>query len=107
MGGVVRSRFLGLAAAAALVLAASAGAATAPRWIVFSATSTGHINAQLYRIQASGEGLQQLTSGAYSSLAPSFSHDGKRIVFARAEIGILAMNVDGTGLRRLTKNGRD
>ena len=31
-----------------------AGAASQPRWIVFSATSTGHINAQLYRIHPSG-----------------------------------------------------
>jgi Tol biopolymer transport system component len=100
--------FAPLALAVVLAIAATtAGAASQPRWIVFSATSTGHINAQLYRIQTSGEGLQQLTTGSYSSLAPNFSRDGKRIVFARAEVGILTMNVDGTRLRRLTKNGRD
>jgi dipeptidyl aminopeptidase/acylaminoacyl peptidase len=87
--------------------AAAADAASSPRWIVFSATSPGHINAQLYRIQSTGKELEQLTTGSYSSLAPNFSRDGKRIVFARTGVGILSMNVDGTGLRRLTTNGRD
>jgi Tol biopolymer transport system component len=88
--------------------AASAGAtAKAPRWIVFSATSPGGITAQLFRIHPSGEGLKQLTTGSYSSLAPSFSADGKRIVFARTGVGVLTMNLDGTGLHRLTTNGRD
>jgi Tol biopolymer transport system component len=96
--------------ALAIVLAASAataGAAPAARWIVFSATSPGSITAQLFRIHPSGEGLKQLTTGSYSSLAPSFSADGKRIVFARTGVGILTVNLDGTGLHRLTKNGRD
>jgi dipeptidyl aminopeptidase/acylaminoacyl peptidase len=95
------------AAAVVLAIAATAGAASPPHWIVFSATSPGHINAQLYRIQSSGDGLRQLTTGSYSSIAPRFSPDGKRIAFARAGVGILTMNVDGTGLRRLTTNGRD
>jgi Tol biopolymer transport system component len=99
--------FVAVTVVLAVASSAAAGAATAPRWIVFSATSTGHINAQLYRIQTTGEGLKQLTTGSYSSLAPNFSADGKRIVFARAGVGILSINVDGTGLRRLTTNGRD
>jgi Tol biopolymer transport system component len=96
--------------ALAIMLAIAAGtarAAATPRWIVFSATSPGKIPAQLFRIQSTGEGLQQLTTGSYSSLAPSFSADGKRIVFARTGVGILSMSLDGTGLRRLTTNGRD
>jgi Tol biopolymer transport system component len=99
--------FVSVVAMLAVASSAAAGAATQPRWIVFSATSSGHINAQLYRIQTSGEGLKQLTTGSYTSLAPSFSRDGKRIVFARVGVGILSMNLDGTGLRRLTTNGRD
>jgi Tol biopolymer transport system component len=103
-----RSTTLSLAAVAVvLAIAATASAASSPHWIVFSATSPGHIDAQLYRIQASGAGLKQLTTGSYSSIAPRFSPDGKRIAFARAGVGILTMNVDGTGLRRLTTNGRD
>src|SRR3954462_15728840 len=102
MKGGMKWRLSSLAAlAAGLALAASAGAATAPRWIVFSATSSGHINAQLYRIQTSGDGLKQLTTGSYPSFAPNFSPDGKRIVFARTGVGILSVNLDGTGLRRL------
>jgi Tol biopolymer transport system component len=99
--------FVAVTVVLAVASSAAAGAAAQPRWIVFSATSSGHINAQLYRIQASGEGLKQLTTGAYSSLAANFSRDGKRIVFARVGVGILSMNVDGTGIRRLTTNGRD
>jgi dipeptidyl aminopeptidase/acylaminoacyl peptidase len=104
-------RTLSLASVALAVVlgiaAATAGAASQPRWIVFSATSPGHINAQLYRIHPSGDGIQQITTGSYSSIAPNFSHDGKRIVFARTGVGILTMNLDGTGIRRLTTNGRD
>jgi len=94
-------------AIALAMFAAAAGAAPSQHWIVFSATSPTSLNAQLFRILPSGEGLKQLTTGSASSLAPSFSADGKRIVFARAGVGILSMNLDGTGLRRLTTNGRD
>jgi Tol biopolymer transport system component len=89
------------------ITAGTAGAAAKAHWIVFSATPTGKTTAQLFRIQSTGEGLQQLTTGSYSSLAPSFAADGKRIVFARTGVGVLSMNLDGTGLRRLTTNGRD
>jgi len=95
---------LGLATTAAATASATAKGG---RWIVFSATAPGGITAQLFRIQPSGEGLKRLTTGSYSSLAPNFSADGKRIVFARAGVGILTVNLDGTGLHRLTKNGRD
>jgi dipeptidyl aminopeptidase/acylaminoacyl peptidase len=96
-----------LAIAFVLAVTASAGAAPGPRWIVFSATPSGQHTDQLFRIQASGEGLQQITTGGYPSIDPAFSPDGKRIAFARTGVGILTMNVDGTGIRRLTKNGRD
>jgi len=94
-------------AAALSIAAATAGATAQVRWIVFSATPTGEHIEQLYRIQSSGEGLQQLTQGPYASIAPAFSSDGKRIAFARTGIGIVTMNADGTGLHRLTTNGRD
>jgi Tol biopolymer transport system component len=91
----------------AIAAATTAGATTPARWIVFSATSPAQLPAQLFRIQSTGEGLEQITKGSYSSLAPAFSPDGKRIVFARTGVGVLSMNLDGTGLRRLTTNGRD
>ena len=91
-----------------LAIAGTSGAATQPRWIVFSATSPGGgLTAQLFRIHPSGEGLKQLTTGSYSSFAPNFSADGKRIVFVRTGVGILSINIDGTGLHRLTTNARD
>ena len=62
---------------------------------------------QLFPIHPAGDGLQQLTTCGYPSIAPAFSPDGKRIAFPRPGVGILTMNVDGTGLRRLTTNGRD
>jgi dipeptidyl aminopeptidase/acylaminoacyl peptidase len=95
-----------------VVLAVAAAAATAGTnaqrtWIYFSANPAGQSLEQIFRIHPAGDGLQQITTGGYSSLAPAFSPNGKRIAFARIGVGILTMNLDGTGLRRLTTNGRD
>jgi len=103
---------LGIASVAFAVVLASAAAATAGAgaqrsWIVFSANPAGQNIEQLFRIHPAGDGLQQITTGAYSSVAPAFSPNGKRIAFARLGVGILTMNIDGTGIRRLTTNGRD
>ena len=78
-----------------------------PPWIVFTAHPSGHGVEQIFRIKQSGEGLKQLTRGNYSAAAPAFSPDGKRIAFVRLGTGIMSMNLDGTGVRRLTSNGRD
>jgi dipeptidyl aminopeptidase/acylaminoacyl peptidase len=93
--------------ALAITAATAAGATAQVHWIIFSATPPGQHTDQLFRIHPSGDGIQQITTGQYSSIAPRFSADGKRIAFARTGVGILTMNVDGTGLRRLTTNGRD
>ncbi len=87
--------------------AATTGASSGTPWIVFSADPAGQSIEQLFRIHPAGDGLQQITTGAYSSVAPAFSPNGTRIAFARLGVGILTMNIDGTGLRRLTTNGRD
>ncbi|HZS24948.1 MAG TPA: hypothetical protein VFA30_08165 [Gaiellaceae bacterium] len=81
--------------------------AAQPQWILFTADPSGLGIDQIFRISLSGKGLKQLTKGQYPSEAPAFSPNGKRIAFTRLGVGIFTMNVDGTGLRRLTANGRD
>jgi Tol biopolymer transport system component len=91
-------------------VAVGAVEAGSPRYIVFSGASSDAQQAQpqqLYRVQASGAGLQEITTGAAAALDPAFSPGGQRIAFARLGVGLFTMNPDGTGLRRLTKNGRD
>jgi dipeptidyl aminopeptidase/acylaminoacyl peptidase len=77
------------------------------QWILFTAIPGGVGAEQIFRINLSGKGLKQLTKGTYGAAAPTFSPDGKRFAFARLGGGIFSMNVDGTGLRHLTNNGRD
>ena len=102
---VPRGILLAAASLAALTLAAaSPGAAT--RWIVFSGEQ-GVTVPQLFRIDTAGGGLKQLTTGRLPAVSPDFSPNGKRIVFTRLGSGIFTMDVDGTGVRRLTSNGRD
>lgn len=105
-----RSVLLIASAASALALAgiaATAGAAAPAKWLVFSAVPPGQHVDQLFRIRSSGTGLKRITKGQYPSIAPAFSPDGKRVVFSRTGIGVMTMNVDGTGVHRLTTNGRD
>jgi Tol biopolymer transport system component len=96
-----------LAAVVLLAGQAAAGAALPTRWIVFSAHPNGAGAAQLFRIQTTGAGLQQITKGTLAATAPAFSPRGKLIVFTRLGSGIFRVRVDGTGLRRLTSGPRD
>ncbi len=60
---------------------------------------------QLFRINAEGSGLAQLTTGASNHTQPSVSPNGQRIVFTDDRDGsfaIFVMNADGTGEQRLT-----
>ena len=99
---------VGIAVAAASVASGQPQSSSAqPPWIVFTAHPSGHGVEQIFRIKQSGQGLKQLTRGNLSAGAPAFSPDGKRIAFVRLGTGIMSMNLDGTGVRRLTSNGRD
>lgn len=83
------------------------------RWIVFS---RGTAPTNRYRIpprraiflmRSDGSGLRPLTDGASQDLDPSFTADGRRVLFARSPAGgylgddIYSVDVDGGGLRRL------
>jgi TolB protein len=94
-------------AAAAVAATAAPGAVTPPRWIVFSGHPDGAGLAQLFRVGLDGSGLKQITTGKLPATAPSFSPDGRQIVFTRLGSGIFRVSVDGTGLRRLSSGPRD
>src|SRR5512141_2758026 len=96
-----RSRWLLLVASSIVALvAALAGGLTGPRaaaspsWIVFSAYADGGGASQLFRVQPTGVGLEQITKGALPAHSPSFSRSGARIAFSRLGSGIFTMSVD-------------
>jgi Tol biopolymer transport system component len=98
------------AAVVALILAvahAAPAASTATSVIVFSALPNGIGPTQLFHVDTTGAGLEQITTGSKPATAPAFSPDGTQIVFARLGSGIFRVNLDGTGLHRLTSGTRD
>ena len=107
VGGRARQAILGAALAALVAVAAHAAAAATPLWIVFTASPDGTQPTQLYRVQTTGEGLEQITKGSGPATDAAFSPDGKRVVFARLGSGLFVTNLDGSGLRRLTTGTRD
>jgi len=90
-----------------VVATQTAGGASGTGWIVFSAHPEGSGAPQLFRIETTGDGIEQITKGKLPATAPEFSPNGNRIVFTRLGSGIFVMNLDGSGLRRLTSGKRD
>ena len=106
----MRARLSILGALVALGVAAAhaaAGVSDETRWIVFSASPKGLPPAQLFRVQTTGDGLEQITTGSKAATDPASSPDGKRIVFARLGSGIFVVDLDGGGLHRLTRGAHD
>lgn len=80
------------------------------QYIAFNAWKDGR--ARIFKIKPDGSGLVQLTLGNVGGMMPSWSPDGKGIMFASSNQDILddsgspavqiyVMNSDGTGIRRL------
>jgi Tol biopolymer transport system component len=90
---------------------------SAPDWspdgtqLVFTSPSPSSRHGQIYRIDADGSGLTQLTHGTgIDADSPSWSPDGSKIVLKRqgsGEYAIWVMNADGSGLVRLTDERYD
>ena len=90
---------------------------SAPEWssdgtqVVFTSPSPSSRLAQVYRIDADGSDLTQLTHGTrIDADSADWSPDGSKIVLKRAgsaEYAIWVMNADGSGLERLTSEVYD
>jgi len=100
---------------AQLVLSGDASAETPAyspdgRLIAFVADldSVAATRPRIYLMRADGSGLRELTAGAQRDGHPSFSADGRSIVFDRTTTGfdhyshIFLVRIDGSGLRQLT-----
>jgi TolB protein len=64
--------------------------------------------AEIFRVNTDGSGMQQLTRDRGIDVSPSWSPDGRRIAFVSDRTGapqVYVMNSDGTGQRRLTYQG--
>ena len=93
--------------------------------IAFMSNRDGHVHAihgwptyEIYVMDADGDNLQNLTNNPNDDRYPSWSPDGKRIVFSseraghfRSKFGITAeiyvMDADGGNQRRLTENRKN
>jgi Tol biopolymer transport system component len=90
------------------------------RWIVFASDRGGDF--EIWRIQPDGTGLHQIVGGGSRNNHPHFAPDGRWIVFTSRRAGfsaeeislphqpqpygdLFAVQLDGTGLVRLTHNG--
>ncbi len=78
-----------------------------PEWsadskqIVFDATSGNFADTHLFVIHSDGTGLRDLGNGCM----PSFSPDGKQIVFCQPGGGVMMMNADGSGRTDIAVEG--
>ena len=86
-------------------------------------TSERDGNAEIYLVNVDGSNLTRVTNNCASDVMPAWSPDGKRLAFisdraykvplsggsveVQASLELYVMNLDGTGLERLTGNPED
>ena len=94
-----------------LVFQVPAGSNTASErvgTILFASSKTNIINWDLFTVRADGSGLTQLTTGPEFEQHPTWSPNGKSILFTRGEvmtnIDIYVMGEDGSDPRQLTEH---
>lgn len=78
---------------------------TADDKIIYSTTNNG--NADIWTINADGNGQKQLVSDAKADVSPKVSSDGNSIYFLSNRTGLMSvwqMNADGTNPQRLSEN---
>jgi Tol biopolymer transport system component len=93
------------------------GAGTSPAWshdgkrLAFARQTSGH--AHLFVANADGSGVSQITDGSADDEEPSWSPDGRAIVFCSAHRGdvwsqanLFVVRPDGSGLVQLTEGDR-
>jgi len=106
MKRILRHTALLVAGALMLLVGAPTAGATFPGSngrIAFESSQSG--TSQIYTMDPDGSNVVRLTSSAGEDHAPSWSPDGKTVVFDRttdAGTDIYTINADGTGERRLT-----
>jgi TolB protein len=109
MQSIFRRTALLAAGTLVLLVGAPAAGATFPGSngkIAFESSQSG--TSQIYTMDPDGSNVVRLTTGAGEDHAPSWSPNGKTVVFDRttdAATDIYTINADGTGERRLTTSG--
>ena len=103
-----------LASIVVLVLTPLMGVVDAQAQIAFMSKRDGNFNPEIYVMDADGKNQRRLTNNRHEDWSPSWSPDGKRIVFFSNRDGhvmggiptfeIYVMDADGGNLQRLTNN---
>jgi|GEM_PF-715127 len=70
--------------------------------VVFSSSRDG--NFELYLMDSDGTNEERLTNNAAADLSPSWSPNGTKIAFVRADV-IYVMEANGTNVKKLTHSG--
>lgn len=81
-------------------------AAASPTRLLYLNTADSGPN-NIYAANADGSNAVKLTNTSDIKSTPSWSHDGKYVIFAANNVGVQMVNYDGTNLHTLAYNGFD